>query len=182
MSHRVNAVVKRGFQSVPQTVFLPLLRRYMKILRRHLGKDLITVILYGSLARGEAEPDKSDIDLYVVAKRWPHFFNHRFEILEEVFKELEATQEYREALSKGLHVSFSEYPLTVQEALRHGPLDLEVYADGIVLYDREGFADRKFSELESRLNRIGAQQKDVDKGKKLWILKPKVEFGEVIDV
>jgi len=174
--------LKRGFESVPQTVFLPLLRRYLEILKRHLGEDLIVVILYGSLARGEADPHKSDIDLYVVAKRWPRFFNRRFEILEDAFKELEATQEYREALSKELHVSFSEYPLTMKEALRHGPLDLEVYADGIVLYDHEGFADRKFSELESRLTRIGAQQKEVGKRKRLWILKPKVEFGEVIEV
>ena len=175
-------VLKRGFESVPQTVFLPLLRRYLEILKAHLGEDLITVILYGSLARGEAELHKSDIDLYVVARYWPCFFNHRFEILEDVFKELEATKEYREALSKELHVSFSEYPLTIEEALRHGPLDLEVYADGIVLYDRGGFADRKFSELESKLNRIGAKQKDMGKRKRLWILKPKVEFGEVIEI
>ncbi|KPV61870.1 MAG: Nucleotidyltransferase domain protein [Candidatus Bathyarchaeota archaeon BA2] len=174
--------MKRGFESVPKTVFLPLLRRYLEILKAHLGEDLIAVILYGSLARGEAELHKSDIDLYVVASYWPCFFNHRFEILEGVFKELEATKEYRDALSKELHVSFSEYPLTIEEALRHGPLDLEVYADGIVLYDREGFADRKFSELELRLNRIGAQQKDVGKRKRLWILKPKVEFGEVIEI
>ena len=167
-------VLKWGFESIPQTVFLPFLSRYLE--------DLIAVILYGSVARGEANIHKSDMALYVVAKRWPRFFNHHFEILEGVFKELEATQEYRDALSKGLHATFSEYPLTIEEALKHGPLDLEVYADGVVLYDREGFVDRKFGDLELRLNQIGAQQKETEKSRRIWVLKPKVKVGEVMEI
>lgn len=174
--------MKRGFENIPQTVFSTLLHRYLESLKGHLGEDLIAVILYGSLARGDADLRKSDIDLYVIAKNWPHFFNRRFEILERVFKGLEGTQEYKEAVSRGFHVSISEYPLTVEEALRHSPLDLEVYADGIILYDSEKFADRKFADLESRLDKIGAQYKNVGKGKRIWILKPKVMFGEVIEI
>ena len=40
-------------------------RRYAELLRQTLGDNLVSVVLFGSVARGEARPD-SDIDLLIV--------------------------------------------------------------------------------------------------------------------
>ncbi|HIC92777.1 MAG TPA: hypothetical protein EYP09_00805, partial [Anaerolineae bacterium] len=46
----------------------PLLKAFTEELRRELGPNLLLLTLYGSHARGEAEPD-SDVDLFVVLRQ-----------------------------------------------------------------------------------------------------------------
>ena len=46
----------------------PLLKAFTEELRRELGPNLLLLTLYGSHARGEAEPD-SDVDILVVLRR-----------------------------------------------------------------------------------------------------------------
>lgn len=174
-------MLKRGLKHVPQRDYVSVIRKYVEILGSMLGDDLISVILFGSVARGEADSRSSDIDLYIVARSWPPFFNERFDVLRGVFKRLMEAPEYEEALARSLHISFSEYPLTVNEAFIHGPLDLEVYGDGIILFERGDFVSHKFSDLEVKLTRLGAKRVD-EGGRQHWVLKEKVEFGEVIEL
>ncbi|MFQ6058282.1 MAG: nucleotidyltransferase domain-containing protein [Anaerolineae bacterium] len=46
----------------------PLLKAFTEELRHELGPNLLLLTLYGSHARGEAEPD-SDVDIFVVLRR-----------------------------------------------------------------------------------------------------------------
>ncbi len=46
------------------------LSRFAQDLREELGDELVSLILYGSHARGDARPD-SDIDLFVVLRHMP---------------------------------------------------------------------------------------------------------------
>jgi predicted nucleotidyltransferase len=57
------------------------LRRYVAALDRRYGPDLVSVILFGSRARGEARPE-SDIDMLIVVrglprKRWDRYSGFR---------------------------------------------------------------------------------------------------------
>jgi predicted nucleotidyltransferase len=45
------------------------LERFVKLLERELGDDVLGVWLYGSRARGEPPADESDIDLIVITPR-----------------------------------------------------------------------------------------------------------------
>lgn len=47
-----------------------LAERYAQVAQDVLGDDLVSVVLFGSVARGEARPD-SDIDLIVVVSELP---------------------------------------------------------------------------------------------------------------
>lgn len=174
--------MRRGLEEVPQRAYAVVLELYLEVLKARLKENLVAVILYGSVARGDAQPPHSDIDLYIVARQWPRFFDERFKILDGCFRELSSSEEWLEALSSGLRPRLSEYPLTMEEASRHGPLDLEVYADGIVLYDPENFSERKFGDLEAKLRKSGARRIDLGKGKRIWVLKPEIREGEVIEI
>ena len=46
----------------------PLLKAFTAKLQQELGTKLLLLILYGSYARGDSEPD-SDVDLFVVLRR-----------------------------------------------------------------------------------------------------------------
>jgi len=54
----------------PSDVLRELARRYTDLLRSHLRERLVSVVLFGSVARGDASP-ASDIDLLIVAEDLP---------------------------------------------------------------------------------------------------------------
>jgi predicted nucleotidyltransferase len=51
-----------------QGITKPLLNRYVEFLKEFFGDDLMSVAVYGSLARGGAKFPGSDIDLLIVIK------------------------------------------------------------------------------------------------------------------
>ena len=50
--------------------FLELAQRFTGELKERWGDNLISVILYGSVPRGESQPD-SDIDLLIIGEQLP---------------------------------------------------------------------------------------------------------------
>jgi len=174
--------MKFGFDEIPCKEYIPVIRKYIEILKEKLGDNLVSVVLFGSVARGDAKRE-SDIDLLIVAEKWPKDFGERIKILIEIYKILEEQEEYRKAVKNGFHVSVSEYPLSVREAFKHGPLDLEILADGIILYDKNGFMKRKLEDLRLKLEKIGARREYDEENKRwYWVLKENVCFGEVVEI
>ncbi|MBI4362260.1 MAG: nucleotidyltransferase domain-containing protein [Euryarchaeota archaeon] len=47
----------------------PELEEFMRLIRPMLGRDILKVYLFGSYVTGRFRPGKSDLDLYILAKR-----------------------------------------------------------------------------------------------------------------
>jgi len=145
-----------------------LAREYSQELSRCLGEDLISVVLYGSVARREATPT-SDVDLLIVATGLPKGQFRRKELLAPAD---EAIAPAMEALSKGgIDTAFSRIVKTPQEASRIVPLYLDMVEDAILLLDRDDFFREVLGGLRERLKRMGARR--VRSGRiRYWDLKP----------
>src|SRR5437764_1680739 len=65
-----HARVRTMSSQPPSDVLRELARRYTDLLRSHLSERLVSVVLFGSVARGDASP-ASDIDLLIVAEDLP---------------------------------------------------------------------------------------------------------------
>ena len=76
---------------------------YSKILQEILGKQLISVVLFGSVARGEAGPH-SDIDLFIVLENAPYGMTRRRALLDPA----------REALTPALEELWNQNIVFVQ--------------------------------------------------------------------
>ena len=152
--------------------------RYVELLRGALGENLISAVLFGSVARGEAGPD-SDIDLLIVGEEFPLGRFARLRLLEEVDAKFEP--ELARLRSQGLHPRLARLLKTRAEATRLVPLYLDLTEDARLLHDRDGFFQSVLTRLGASLKRLGAERK-VRGQTRYWVLKPDFKPGEVIEL
>lgn len=115
--------------------------RAVEALKAALGNRLVSVVLFGSRARGESSED-SDWDLLVVAEGLPERLWERHRVIHE-------------ALSKvgGTISVVAKTPKEFESYL--APLYLDVALDGQVLLDRNGYISAKLGQLRGTLGRLG---------------------------
>ncbi|MCD6444874.1 nucleotidyltransferase domain-containing protein [Candidatus Bathyarchaeota archaeon] len=154
------------------------MEKLVKLLQARLGDRLISIVVYGSVARGTARKD-SDIDLLVVAEGLPKSRMKRQQIFLEVEEGLNSVVE--ELWSKGVHVDFSPIMLTPEEASKIRSIYLDMVEDAVVLYDKDMFFETILERLRKRLKELGAKRIWVG-DKWYWMLKPDIRFGEVVEI
>jgi hypothetical protein len=169
----------KNVERIPHGYFAPVIRRYCELLGRLLGDRLVSIMLFGSVARGGWDVD-SDIDLIVVAEGWDDLpVWMRLRELRRAKVELEEASEYREALKAGYPPVIQNYPLSVGEAGRFNRIYLDAVVDGIILYDKGDFLARILQSLRERLEEMGSLRVTLPNRSFYWILKD-VRAGEVI--
>ena len=153
-------------------------RAFTDILKQRLGDDLVSVVLFGSVAKGEARGG-SDIDLLVVARNLPRSQLARTDIV------IEAEQRLFNAMWKG--GAPGDRPMiaaimrTPEEAYRPVPLYLDMVDEAVLLFDRGGFFANVLSRLRDRLRTLGARRVVLG-NVRYWDLKPDYSPGDVIEL
>jgi hypothetical protein len=141
-----------------------------------IDDNLTSVILFGSVARGEAGP-QSDIDLLVICRKLSRSVFRRREVLEPIRDKLQVTLDHLWA--QGWYADFSDIIRTETEAEKTHPLYLDMTEDGMFLFDRGGFFAAILARVRERLSTLGAQRRQVGR-LRYWDLKPNVEVGETV--
>jgi len=151
----------------------------VEALKANLGGKLISIILYGSTARGDVSED-SDIDLLIVLENLPESRLERIRIFDEVEKRCE--RELKSVENEyNIKIFFSPILKTVDEARKITPLYLDMVEDGIILFDRDDFMKKTIDRVRARLRELGARR--VWRGRRwYWVLKPEVKVGEVLEI
>lgn len=147
----------------------------------NLIKDykIVSVCIYGSVARGSARSD-SDIDFLIVSDEFKGSLTSRVEkilnIEEKVVDEIERLKKYK------IYTGVSFYPLRKEEVLRFPSILLDLTEDGIIIYDEEQFLEKVLIKLKARLAELNAKRIFIDKNTWYWDLKPDYKFGEMIEL
>ncbi len=153
-----------------------LAERYAATAQEVLGENLTSVVLFGSVARGEARPD-SDIDLLVICRELPGGAFRRQEVLEPVRKRFQI--ELDRLWEQGCYADFTGVIKTEMEAQKTHLLYLDMTEEAVILFDRGEFFARVLARLRERLRELGAQRKQLGRIR-YWDLKPDFKPGEVI--
>ena len=133
-----------------------LARRYAEKAVELLGDQLISIALYGSVARGQADPT-SDIDLFVMLQQAPSGMLSRRRLLDPVHESL--ASELDGLWRQGTYADFIEVIRTRSEARQFHPLYLDMSQEAILLYDRDRFLENLLERVGQHLMSRGAKRK-----------------------
>ena len=146
--------------------------------REHYGPRLVSLAVFGSVARGVPRPD-SDIDLLVVARDLPNGRIPRIREFDGVEERLDPL--LREAAEVGVHTTLAAVIKSPEEVEHGSPLFLDMTENVRILFDERDFLHGYLGRLKAKLAALGARR--VRKGGGYyWLLKPDYRPGDVIEL
>jgi predicted nucleotidyltransferase len=144
-----------------------------------MGRHLYSVVLYGSYARGQTEPE-SDVDLLIVADGIPPSSLERQMFLAKVLEELEAPLRLK-LKETGWFPYVSPILKTPQEADRLSRIYFDMIDEAKILFDRGDFFKIVLQKARKKLEKLGAKKVMVGK-MWYWDLKPDYRPGEIFEL
>jgi predicted nucleotidyltransferase len=171
--HNKNSMKKYGFET-----YRRLIERFIKEIKESCGDNFLSLVLFGSVARGEAG-ENSDIDILVLMEV-------KGEGIEKKFTEIGVNsydwEENIELRNKGIRTKIYEIVKT-EEELRENPLILlDILDHGIILYDPKNRMKNILKDFEKKLKELGAEKIIFSDGKWAWDLKPDWKKGEIVEI
>ena len=163
-----------------QKEYVRLIEEYCSLMKNHFLDRLISICLFGSVARGEAKPD-SDIDILVVADDLPIDIGLRIKETNYVHENLKKSEAYISLRKSGVSGLVSDIFFTPEEIERHPPILLDMVEDGIIWYDKENFLRKVLLSIKGNLKKLGAKKVTTEKGY-YWVLKPDIKPGEIVRI
>lgn len=139
-----------------------------------LGEDLVSLVLFGSVARGTARLD-SDLDILVVARGFPRSLRDRRRPLLDLWQAVRSQQGL-------IPVEWNLVTKTPEEARGHSPIYLDMVEDAVLLYDQDDFFAAVLSEMKARMQELGSRRVVLPDGSWYWDLKPDFRFGEIVEL
>lgn len=139
---------------------------------------LVSLVLYGSYARGDPKPE-SDIDLLIVLRKLPEDRIELHKFIDRIEENLEESYSSLEKI--GYKPILSPIILDKDTASRIRPLYLDIVFDAKILFDEDDFIKNVFERLKRRLETLHAERKRLGN---LWyvVLKKDYKFGDVIEL
>ncbi len=156
------------------TNYKQILNKFKRKLLIRFGDDLISLVLFGSVARGTARKE-SDIDMLIILKDAPDSYYERLKPVIDIELELRNDIE-------GMLPTFSSIILSMDEAKQNRNIFLDMIDDSIILYDTNNFFKNRLTELKKRLDQLGSKKIILDDNTWYWNLKPDIEAGDIIEL
>lgn len=150
---------------------LELANQFTDFLKEFFGQQLVSVVLFGSVGRGEQQKT-SDIDLIIVLKDLPAGRYIRSSLLEPVFARMD---------QKGIFVPINCHLKTPLEAKKITVMYFDLPTDAHVLFDTDDFFRKIIDETKSRIKKTGAQKKKWGKFF-YWDLKPNAKATDTFPI
>ncbi len=154
-----------------------LLNNFKQLLSVRFGDNLISFILYGSVARGTAGND-SDIDLLIILEDAPEIYYKRLEPVIEIELKLRGNT----FETTGTAPIFSCIILSREEAMENRNIFLDMIDASVILYDKDDFFKKRLKEIKNRLLQLGSKKIVLADKTWYWNLKPDITQGEVIEL
>ncbi|MFB0536803.1 MAG: nucleotidyltransferase domain-containing protein [Anaerolineae bacterium] len=155
---------------------------FAQLLERELGEELTSVVLYGSVARGDASQD-SDIDLLIVVNATSR--EEKKAIKKRVLDlciDFETSGPLAALFEQGQWTNIEYQIYTREEALRTHLFYLDMTQDAVLLFDQEGFFAAKLDRVRQRMEELGTRREYFEDGCWYWILKADMKPGEEIEL
>lgn len=168
----------KNLEKIPQQRYSRLIGVFCtEVLRAGIG--LKSVVLFGSVARGNAKPD-SDVDLLIVSDAFKSL-GEAIDRLVEVEYSQRVSRELEWLENNGISTHLSFHPMNTHTLQKHPPIILDIVEEGIAVID-DGTFEREAEKVRTRMKGLGARRIWLTGDEWVWILKPDAKIGEVIEI
>lgn len=116
------------------------LKHFVERLKRGLKEDLLSIVLFGSRARNEAEL-RSDYDIFIICNSLPDKPIERQEFIIDKIK----TKDGANIIAKTKQEFESSFP----------PLYLDLALDGVILFDKDNYLTNKLTQIKKLMEEAG---------------------------
>jgi hypothetical protein len=144
----------------------------------YYGDDLVSLVIYGSVARGTATY-QSDVDILLIVADLPSGRLNRMRGFTNIENTL--SEEIETARKNGWMVDLSPIIRTPSEVNEDGYIYLDMVEDARILFDRNNFFAAFLKSYKNKLEAYGAKKRPW-KGGYYWEIKPDIQPGEVLDL
>lgn len=163
-----------------QREYAALIEEFIRMLVGEFGDRVVSVLVFGSVARETARAD-SDIDLCVVIRDLPASRYQRHQLLAQVLAALRSGRAYCDAIQRGYTPDFSILLYTPDEVKDTKPIFLDMVEEAVFILD-DGTMKTKLESLRRRLRELDSRKVTLSDGTYYWLLKPDLQFGEVVEL
>ena len=109
--------------------------------------DLISVVVFGSAARGEAGVN-DDIDVLIVTEKFEKV--GRDEVIDSIEENLKMSEDYFDLVENNLATNINSLCLTQSEIENNPSLIKDVIQDGFMIYDVNDFMEEKLEQMRKK--------------------------------
>lgn len=154
------------------------LEKFREELIHSEGRNVLSIILYGSVARGKATKE-SDIDVLILCKKRTAFFEKS---VLKIISKIRRFPEYEVLHKKNLYGEISPFIVETNE-LRENPLILlDIIEDGIILYQKNKTFEKIMEKFKRKLKKLKSKKVILPDGTWYWDLKPDWKAGEKVEI
>ncbi|MEK6756372.1 MAG: nucleotidyltransferase domain-containing protein, partial [Bacteroidota bacterium] len=137
-------------KAIGYSEYASLLDCFIALVQEAWGDQVCSVVLYGSVSRGEAGPE-SDVDLLLILKEASPVYRQRLQPLIPLLRRLRRQSCWNELEASGCFPSLSVLVLSREEAEQNRLLYLDMIDVARILLDRDGFFQGRLDALKVRL-------------------------------
>ncbi len=144
----------------------------------YYGTRLVSLLVFGSYARGEPRSD-SDLDLLIVLRsgRWSRLSERTEEFVAHV--EQPCDEDLQKLFEDGILMELSPFILTREEAQGFLPLYLDMASHCLIIRDHKGFMEGVLEKVRLKMAQWGSERINVS-GHWLWEIRPGMQWNEVL--
>ena len=166
-------------QKIGYSAYRALLNDFVNLVQQALGDQVVSIVLYRSVARGDAKAN-SDIDLLLICVDPPDNYHRRLDQVLRIQSRLEGEEVYKRMRERlGMEPFLSHLILSKEEADENRYIYLDMVQDAKILYDRDNFFAQRLEGVKKRLRELHSKRVWLEDGTWYWDLKPDLKPGEV---
>ncbi len=160
-------------------IFRDYLVNFVRLLKEKYKEDLLSIILFGSVARGKWN-NESDIDLFII---FTNKSSKRTAINNQITKIISNYERKSKLInSKGdrLFSTIQDISLSLKDLNTFRTIFYDIAMDGIILFDRNQTGFHFLEKIKKRIEENGLKRVFIKENDYYW--ERNVKFGEIIEL
>ena len=160
-------------------IFRDYLYNFVKLMKENYKEDLLSIILFGSVARGKWN-NESDIDIFIIFTNKSSIRTAINNRLTKIISDYERKSKLRNSKGDRLFSTIQDISLVLKDLHTFRTIFYDIAMDGIILFDRNQTGFQFLKKIKKRIEEKGLRRIFIKENDYYW--ERKVKFGEIIEL